>query len=129
MSVMASHVASVTDSGVSASRRRGLAAWTNSEIVPSFCERAVEQALPAVALGKIGGEEVDAVLGRRGDDVAAQHGGAFFLQGLGDAAADAAGAAGDQGAFALQKLRAHARRSLPSIGVSPWTGRGRPWTS
>ena len=36
MSVMASHVASVTESGVSASSRRGLAEWMNSEIVPSF---------------------------------------------------------------------------------------------
>ena len=36
MSVMASQVASDTDSGVSTSRRRGLAAWTNREIVPSF---------------------------------------------------------------------------------------------
>ena len=67
----------LTDSGVSTSRRRGLAAWTNSEIVPSSGQRAVEQAFPAVALAKVGGQEVDAVLGRRRDDVAAQHRGAF----------------------------------------------------
>src|ERR1700730_13177955 len=84
-----------------------------------LCDRAVEQALPAVAFGKVGGEEVDAVFGGRSDNVATQHRGAFFLQCLGDAAADAAGATRDQGAFALQKLRAHAKRFLPSLGSEP----------
>src|SRR5882757_3200847 len=109
MSVMASHGAAETESGVSASSRRGLAAWTNSEIVPSFASAASSRPFQPSRLAR-SGEEIDAVLGGRRCDVAAQHRGAFVLQCLGNAAADAAGATRDQDAFALQKLRAHAKR-------------------
>src|SRR4029450_5171862 len=54
-----------------------------------------------------GGEEVHAVFRRRRSDVAAQHDGALRLQCPGDAAADTARAAGDQGTLALQKFRVH----------------------
>ncbi len=92
MSVIVSHVSSLTESGVSTSRRRGLAAWTNSEIEPSFADCAVEQrASSRRVLERSRGEEIDAVLGRRGGDVAAQHDGALGHQRLGDAASDAAG--------------------------------------
>ena len=65
MSVMASQVASLTDSGVSTSRRRGLAAWTNSEIVPSLFSAPSSRAFQPSRCAEVGREEVDAVRGRR----------------------------------------------------------------
>ncbi len=128
MSVIRSHVSSLTTAGVSASSRRGLAAWTNSEIVPSFFtapssrlfqpsrfERsALRKSMPSSAGG--------------GGDVASEYDRALGLECLGNAAADAAGAAGDQGALALEKFHAHARHASRSFeGRQYWRRRGWTW--
>src|SRR5476651_1200979 len=73
--------------------------------------RALEECLPAVGFGKIGGEEVDAIFRGRGDDVAAENLRTLGEEGFGDAAADAPRTAGDQGALALQKFHAHGRHA------------------
>ncbi len=128
MSVIRSHVSSLTDSGVSTSSRRGLAACTKSEMVPSFLTAPSSRVFQPSRLERSAGEEVDTVLGRRGGDVAAEHDRALGLQRLGDAAADAAGAAGDQGAFALEKFHAHARHASRTIeGRQYWRRHGWTW--
>ena len=73
--------------------------------------RAVQKAFPAAGLREVGGQEIDPVPGRRRHHVTAKNSGALGEKGLGDAAADAAGAAGDQGALALQKFHAHGRHA------------------
>jgi hypothetical protein len=90
--------------GLEAARARGMN--EQADRVEAL-QRAVEQRAPAVALAEIAREEIDPVLRRRRLDVAAEDRRAFGFQRNRDAAADAAAAAGDEGALALQQICGH----------------------